>query len=331
VSRRAASASNDPVAAEVAEERIAAGASAQEAVLAAYFACAGADAGVLLSPATFITSGSTAAARCFDGRSRQPGAGAKRPRGHEEADEIPAAARMAVPMGPQSLLVASGYAPSGTTQKLHRPGIQQAKSAGSKARETLLRRVAEVGARAFSEPAYARALFHDADASHGGHLSRADLTQVPPLDCATEDVPADGLSILRAPWESSDAAEVPDAAKDAGVLGRPLAIIALDASGGAAALSFYAATEGLRFAELDLVAPLIAVPVRRGVPRQAPGTALPAPAPIALVADQGRVIGVVASPSAASGDLVRDVGDAPLKLFRQDRYGRVGSAPRKWQ
>lgn len=321
MSRRSGSASNDPIAAETAEERLAAGSSAQEAVLAAYFACAGADPGVLLSPTTFITSGTTSAARCFDGRSRQPGAGAKRPRGHEDSDKIPDAARVAVPTGPQSLLVAQGYAPTGTTLTLLRPGIQRAKAAGSPAREAFLRRVSQVGARAFSEPGFVRALFHDADASHGGHLTRADLSQLPPLDSPAVESREGELSMLRAAWDSPSAG----ASRS---LGRAVAIVALDASGGAAALGLYVATEGLHFAEVDLIAPLNAVPVRRGVPWTAPGTALPAAFPVALVADEGRVIGAIASPGEVS--IAGQIDDAPLRVFRQDRYGQVGTSPRKW-
>jgi hypothetical protein len=322
MSRRVGSASNDPIAAETAEERLAGGASAQEAVLSAYFACAGADPGVLLGPSTLITSGSTAAARCFDGRSRQPGAGAKRPRGHEDADKIPDAARVGVPMGPQSLLVASGYVPSGSTATLLRAGIQRAKASGSAPREALLRRVAEVGARAFTEPAFVRALFHDADASHGGHLTRGDLSQVPTLDSAATESSHSGVSLLQASWQT------PSEAASNSALGRAVAVVALDSSGGSAALVFYVATEGIRFAELDLVAPLQAVPVRRGVPRLAPGSPLPAPAAVALVADQGRVIGAVASPDMVT---VPDrLDDAPLRVFRQDRYGQVGTSLRRW-
>lgn len=323
MSRRVGSASNDPIAAETAEERLASGGSAQEAVIAAYFACAGADPGVLLSPTSLIISSMTAAARCFDGRSRQPGVGAKRPRGSQETDTIPAAARIAAPLGPQSLLVAFGYAPGGTTLQLLRPGIQRAKAAGSTGREALLRRVSQVGARAFAEPSFVRALFHDADASHGGNLTRADLAQLPPVDSPAAESSVGDLSLLQAPWgppaESTAAFEG---------LGRAVAVVALDAAGGSAALGFYAATDGLRFAELDLVAPLTAVPVRRGVPRQAPGTPLPAPFPIALIADAGRVVGAVASPGEAS--LGARIDNAMLRVFRQDRYGQVGTSARKW-
>ncbi len=323
MSRRIGSASNDPIAAETAEEVLASGGTAQQAVLAAYFACGGADPGVLLSPTTLITSGTAAAARCFDGRSRQPGAGAKRPRGSEESDEIPDAARMAVPVGPQSLLVAFGYAPGGTTLKLLRPGIQCAKAAGSAAREALLRRVSQVGARAFGEPSFARSLFHDADASHGGYLTRADLAQIPPVDSPAREHGLGDFSLLQAPW-----AVPPEPAGSLECLGRSVAVIALDAAGGSAALSFYAATDGLRFAELDLIAPLNAIPVRRGVPRQTPGAPLPAPSPIGLVVDQGRVIGAIAFPGESS--VGGRVDDAPLRVFRQDRYGQVGPSPRRW-
>ena len=45
---------------------------------------------------------------------------------------------------------------------------------------------------------------------------------------------------------------------------------------------------GLDVSPLGLVAPLVAVPVRRGTPRVAPGTRLPAAAPIAVACDEAR-------------------------------------------
>ncbi|HET9960276.1 MAG TPA: hypothetical protein VFQ61_37555, partial [Polyangiaceae bacterium] len=94
---RHAVAASDSIAEQAATERLAAGGSAVTAVLAGFFAVAGARPGVLLGPMSILVAGVGQGARAFDGRVRQPGLGAKRPRGILDGSEVPEAAQVAVP------------------------------------------------------------------------------------------------------------------------------------------------------------------------------------------------------------------------------------------
>ncbi len=82
-------------------------------------------------------------------------------------------------------------------------------------------------------------------------------------------------------------------------LGVGYAICAVDVRGVFAAAAFRRVGEGFSIEELELEAPLAASPVMRGVTRVDPGQPLPAPTPIALIADaSGQIVGVSAQPTA---------------------------------
>ena len=91
---RALARSNDPLCEAAAGEELAKGGSAVDAVLSGYFAAAGAYPGVLLGPVTLLIGGTGSGDRAFDGRVRQPGKNAKRPRGTLPGEEPPLAARV---------------------------------------------------------------------------------------------------------------------------------------------------------------------------------------------------------------------------------------------
>jgi len=66
-----------------------------------------------------------------------------------------------------------------------------------------------------------------------------------------------------------------------------------------AAVSYFRPSDGLEIDDLALLAPYVAVPTQRGVPRQAPGSSLPAPAPIAVRCNaDGVPVEVCAEPGA---------------------------------
>jgi hypothetical protein len=90
-------------------------------------------------------------------------------------------------------------------------------------------------------------------------------------------------------------------------------VIAVDAQGGFAALAYRVLPSELTLDELELTAPLGGVPVQRGVPRLAPGKRLPAPAPIALRAEGGVCVEVLAEPK---GERVSGRKAARLTLSR---------------
>jgi methylmalonyl-CoA mutase cobalamin-binding domain/chain len=76
---------------------------AVDAVVGAVLAVAAAEASVLLGPLSVLVAGRGAGARAFDGRVRQPGKGAPRPRGFKDGESIPDAARVGATVGEMSL------------------------------------------------------------------------------------------------------------------------------------------------------------------------------------------------------------------------------------
>lgn len=293
--RRVAAVSNDPIAAEVAREQLAAGGSAVGAVLAGFFAAAGAHAGVLLGPVTLIVGGVGVGARAFDGRLRQPGLGAKRPRGVLPADAVPDAARVAVPTAVSALAVALAYDGGRSLGSLVKPGISRAERGGAEARAGVLKLVRSAGAGAFNDSGFVRALLRVAGPSQGGLLSPADFAAVPQVDADAPCRSVGSRRLYEAPW-ASEAADM-----DVSALGSGCAVCAVDVRRVFAALSFRRLTAGFTVEELELEAPLAAVPVMRGVARVAPGARLRAPAPLALLADAaGACTEVLAAPAATA-------------------------------
>ncbi len=306
---RAAAVSNDSVADEAAQEYLVTGGSAVGAVVAGYFASAGAFSGVLLGPVAILTAGIGVGARAFDGRLRQPGLGTKRPRGFKSGEAIPDAARVAIPTGVDAVLVSLAYDGNQSLGAVMKGGISRAQRSGADARAELLRRIRSAGASAMVEPTFVRSMLHVAGASEGGLVTPSDFKPAQDLDqTAVERAVADG-KLLEVPWAESGA-EAPGVEE----LGIGCAIIAVDVRGVFAALSFRRTSDGIPVDELDLEAPPIAIPVERNVARVPPGTRLPCPAPIAVRLDAaGTAVEVVAAPAARRLD---DAARAPFRLSR---------------
>jgi gamma-glutamyltranspeptidase/glutathione hydrolase len=312
---RACSLSNDVVAGEAAEECLLSGGSAVAAVLSGFFAAAGAYSGVLLGPLSVVVAGVGIGARAFDGRLRQPGLGAKRPRGFLENEPIPAGAFVAVPGAISAAAVALAYEGERGLGPCVRFGIQRAERAAAEARLSLLRVVRGLGAQAFADPAFVRPLIHVAGPSEGGLLTSTDLNTVP----SEIDVQATALPDQDEWFEPSWAAELgkSDATSPDGT---QYVVIAFDNRGVAAAASFLRAREGVAFDAMELTAPRAAQPVRRGVTRVSPGDRLPSPCSVAIHVEGGRPNRVVATPSKfrlTSDDLI-----APELSLRRDPSDR---------
>jgi gamma-glutamyltranspeptidase/glutathione hydrolase len=291
---RACSLSNDIVAGEAAEECLLSGGSAVAAVLSGFFAAAGAYSGVLLGPLSVIVAGVGIGARAFDGRLRQPGLGAKRPRGFLENEPIPAGAFVAVPGAISAAAVALAYEGERGLGPCVRFGIQRAERAAAETRLSLLHVVRGLGAQAFADPAFVRPLIHVAGPSEGGLLTSTDLNTVPSeIDVQATALP-DTEDWFEPPWAAdlgkSDAT-LPD--------GNQYVVIAFDNRGVAAAASFLRAREGVAFDAMELTAPRAAHPVRRGVTRVSPGDRLACPCSVAIHVEGGRPNRVVATPSKA--------------------------------
>jgi hypothetical protein len=285
--------SNDPVAEEAAQEFLISGGSAVGAALSGYFAAAGAHSGVLLGPLSLLIAGVGAGARVFDGRLRQPGRGTKRPRGFKAGEDIPPAARVAIPAAVGALLVAHAYDGSQRLTSIMKSGISRAERSGAEGRADLLRRIRAVGAGAMAEAAFVRPMLRVAGPSQGGLVTPADFGAVNDIDQPAGERKLAGLALSEPAWVGEW--EEPDAQE----LGIGCAVCAVDVRGVFAVLSYRRVVDGLPIDELDLEAPLVAVPVRRGVTRVAPGMPLPAPTPIAIARDaSGAPSEVIAAPTA---------------------------------
>lgn len=277
--------SNDPVSEAAAAEELTKGGSAVDAVLAGYFAAAGAYPGVLFGSVTLLVGGTGSGDRVFDGRARQPGKGAKRPRGTLPGQEPPKAAYVAVPTSVPALAISLGYGGTASLGRLVQSGVALALERGAERRAAVLRRVGEVGALAFSEPELSRALVRAFGAPNGGLLTPADFTRPSELD----GVATRTEKRLVAPWAHE--AKTPFA--------RGTTVSAIDVNGLFVAAAFDCQPEALFLEELELSAPMLAVPTLRGVPRTAPGTPIPAPAPIWIDYDNaGGALELWAAPTA---------------------------------
>src|SRR6185295_4935772 len=86
-----------------------------------------------------------------DGRTRQPGAGAHRPRGFVESESIPDAAWVAAPSLHAALAATNALARTLTLTKTLGPALDLAKSL-SEPRAKVLKAISRAGALAFKEP-----------------------------------------------------------------------------------------------------------------------------------------------------------------------------------
>jgi gamma-glutamyltranspeptidase/glutathione hydrolase len=110
-------------------------------------------------------------------------------------------------------------------------------------------------------------------------------------------------------------------------------VVACDARGMIAALAYAPARQGVEIPDLEVTLGLHAVPVRRGVTRVAPGTLLPAPAPIAIATQSGgfaAAMGVSGlawiEPSAAATLAGGAALETALGALRDQAGGRAAAA-----
>ena len=292
--QRAGVVSMHPEADDVAAEILREDGTAMAAALGGYFAAAGSEPGVLFAPLTILVGGGGAGGRVFDGRCRQPGVGAKRPRGWTDADRIPEAAYVAVPGSVAAAVVACAYVPGTSVNSVVRRGVAAARRAGAARRAALVRQVAALGAGILNDAQLKGALLGELGPAQGGLMSSGDL--MPPRDLDRPALERDGVWFP--PWVS----DVPESEGDEppGAPPSPLGVghvlCAVDVRGLFVALSFRSCP-GWEIEDLEIALPKLAVPVRRGVPRTEPGSPLPTPAPIGLRRNpSGQVVEAIASP-----------------------------------
>lgn len=264
----------DDVARAGAEEASLAGASALRAVAAGYMAAAGEDPGVLLGSMTLLLCG-FGATRAFDGRLRQPGLGARRPRGWLALEEAPDVARIAAPGNIAALYIALTYDEDRRNAVVFRAGIARARQAGSSDRALLIQHLQERGGNAWADPILHRPLLHVAGASQGGMLARGDFEATLGVDVASARTVSETGTELSAPWTDPGVRPTAGCSLEA--------IAAVDRRGTAAVIVYERCVSGIEIPEWGLLAPRAAEPVIRGLSRVRPGSARPMPCPARIL------------------------------------------------
>jgi hypothetical protein len=203
---------------------------------------------------------------------------------------------------------------------LTRAGVAAAAQADAKQRAQLLERVGTMSVLALRGGAVERALLDALGPAAGGQLTSQDLESVPAVaDASRTRLTAEAV-VLSPPWEGALALPTRSART----------IVAGDARGMLAALSYVPEQDGIVVPALDLETGREASPVLRGVTRVAPGTPLEAPAPLAAVqraAHAGRLV-LVALPGRAHvppSELEGFIGEAPNVAAVAEFRERVGA------
>jgi gamma-glutamyltranspeptidase/glutathione hydrolase len=287
----AAAASTHPAAAEAAlsvfqiEPGEAPG-TAIDAVVAGVLALAARSGGVLLGSGTILLGGTGEGLLAFDGRARQPGIGAARPRGFLGEREVPDAARIAAPLLPAALSLAHAGRGVRTRTALVRAGVAAAQALGKvdDARIEALRAFGREGAAILLGGPIQEALLGQAARSLGGLLTREDLEALRPSDGKALTLDAQARRWAIAPWaEGLRAGLGATTFAEPAVSGGEIAIVAAsDARGAVAIASVFVPSMSIHLGEMGLSVPPLARPVMRGVERVAPGSALPMAAPIGI-------------------------------------------------
>lgn len=287
--RKAASASQGHVA-QAAREALGRG-NAVDAVVEGVLLAAADAPGVLLGPVQMLVGGAGAGLIAVDGRVRQPGRGAPRPRGFVAGEDVPAAARVGVPALPAAL--ATALASHGTRSLLRAmaPAVSWARSRSTE-RAALLASIARRGAPVLAEDAVCSELLAAAGRGAQGLLTPEDLAEVRPglVRCPEKSLGPTG--VLLVPWLGSGAADGACTHVVAAVDGRGLVAVGC----------YEVPAEGVPVPSLGLVAPFAAAPVLRGKARVAPGEPRAAASPIAIRARKGVVDLAVAVAAASNAD-----------------------------
>jgi gamma-glutamyltranspeptidase/glutathione hydrolase len=236
-----------------------------DGVCAAVLMAAALEPGVLLGPVHFLVAGPGFGLRCVDGRQRQPGRGAPRPRGWLPTEAIPDAARVAVPALPAAVATALSMFGTVPLKRACEPALDALTR--NHPRRAVLMSYAREGASALAKDTFADAMTTIAGRFAAGLITRDDLRAVraPAVACHVHD------RMAMAPFGQEGA---PATACQA--------VCVADSRGGVAAACYETAADGLAIDALGLVAPLRAEPVMRGHRRKDPGAPIPCATTVAL-------------------------------------------------
>jgi gamma-glutamyltranspeptidase/glutathione hydrolase len=305
--------------AQAAREVLARG-NAIDAVAAGVLMAAAESPSVLLGPLQILAGGGGAGLVAIDGRVRQPGLGAPRPRGFLPDEAIPEAAYVGVSALAAALAAALGTLGSASVLRVAGPALAAAK-ARSPERARVIEAIARRGAPALAEDAIAGELTAAGGRAARGLLTPEDLAAVRPAVSRFDERSLGPSGILKAPWRG-EGGERADATLSH-------VIAAVDGRGLAAIACYEAPIEGIPVPELGLLAPRFAAPVLRGKPRVAPGDPRPAAAPIALRSQRGLAELALGVAAAADSEALLDaviaaLGEVPtfIEALRSASGGR---------
>ena len=272
---------------------------AADIVAAAVFAAAALSPTVLLGPVQILIGGAGAGLRAIDGRCLQPGRGAARPRGFVSPSEVPDAAHVGVTCLPAAIAALLASFGTLTFSQAVAPALDLT-NASSKARHQTLKLLSRGGPYAMAGREIGGALVDAGGRLAGGILTSSDLESARPtvVPCT---LPAGARSGVIVPWSDDEPHRSVDTQ----------AIAVTDANGVVVVACYETPIDGVPVAELGLVAPFVAAPVRRGERRIAPGAALPAASPMALLSVDGVVnVGVAVAQVAAAESSLKQLVDA---------------------
>jgi gamma-glutamyltranspeptidase/glutathione hydrolase len=301
---RARATASEGSAAEAATAVLAKG-NAVDAVVAGVFAAAAAGPSVLLGPVQLLFGGAGLGLRAVDGRVRQAGKGAPRPRGFTPEQTVAPAARVGVPALPAALAAALASSGALTLAQVMAPALAQAEGA----RRDLLRRIAERGPSALAAEAIASEIIAVCGRIAGGLVTRDDLEGVMPTIVPAEERPLRGAARRAAfvPWREAATLAGTEPSLPGGTVH---VVAAVDHRGLVAAACYQRPEEGISVEALGLVAPFAASPVLRGKTRVRPGSPAPAAAPMALVRTTTETALDLAVALACDPDSERALGEA---------------------
>jgi gamma-glutamyltranspeptidase/glutathione hydrolase len=316
--RRVAAASESHVA-QAAREVLAKG-NAIDAVVAGVLMAAAESPSVLLGPVQLLAGGGGAGLVAIDGRVRQPGLGAPRPRGFLPDEPVPEAAYFGVPALAAALAAALGTLGSVSALRVAGPALAAARSR-SPERAGVIEAIARRGAPALAEDAIAGELTAAGGRAARGLLTPEDLAAVRPVLSRCDERSLGPSGILRAPWRGEESG-APDGSMSH-------VIAAVDGRGLVAIACYEATIEGVPVPALGLIAPRAAAPVLRGTPRIAPGDPRPAAAPIVLRSVRGITelalgVAIAADAEALLASVLESVDAVPafIEALRSASSGR---------
>lgn len=285
--RSSAAASSHAAAAEAATQAFHAepgetAGTAIDAVIAGVLALAARHAGVMLGSGTILLGGTGEGSLAIDGRARQPGLGAARPRGFTDAASVPDAARIAAPSLPAALTLAHAGRGNRTRTALLRIGVAAAQAVGKvdDARVESLRAFGREGGGFLRAGPIRDALLEVSARSVGGTLTRDDLDAIRPEIAQARKVDVEARKWAVAPWARALGAN--EELEPQTITGDVAIVAACDAFGAVAVAAVILPKLVKVVGETGLSVPLLARPVMRGVARDPAGAPLPMPAPIGV-------------------------------------------------